>query len=190
MKKRIVLIILLVVFGLKFKVSQANAQMGSMMDLGNDEQTSVSTDQDQVESIESVLKDILTGQGVSTVQELNLDKVSDDDWAMLGDAVMEVRHPGDAHQAMDEMMGGEGSDSLRQMHISMGQAYLGYKNGNYNFGAFGHGGMMGLGMMGYGPTSYYSHWGLHLVLCGITWLLAVAFLASGTYFFIRKAGKK
>ncbi len=41
----------------------------------------------------------------------------------IGDYYMEQMHPGEAHEQMDAMMGGEGSDSLRQMHISMGERF-------------------------------------------------------------------
>ena len=43
---------------------------------------------------------------------------------------------------MDRMMWGEGSESLRQMHINMGKAYLGYAD-TYAPGMMG-GGMMGM----------------------------------------------
>lgn len=177
-------------------VKPVHAQLGSMM--GNESPTSqAQVDGDMhSDSIEAVLQSILNQQNVSAVQELNLSKISDDDWERLGDAVMEVRHPGQAHEAMDQMMGGEGSESLRQIHITMGKAYVGY-GGNYGPGMMGKwnnnsslkGGespMMGFGsMMGYGV-----HSGVYGVLGGLTWVALIAFLVAGAYFFIKQAGKK
>lgn len=179
----------------------AHAQMGSMMGIDNDETTTVS-ENGHGESVEAVLQELLNQQSVSTVQELNLSKVSDDDWERLGDAVMELQHPGEAHEVMDRMMGGEGSDSLRQMHINMGQAYLGYGSGNgyYGSGMMMGGGMMGYGnnrnfnapagMMGFGSMMGYGSYGGYGILGTVTWVLAIAFFASGTYFFLRRAHKK
>src|SRR5512143_239082 len=82
---------------------------------------------------------------------------------LIGDYYMEQMHPGAAHEAMDSMLGGEGSESLRAAHIQMAQVlYCGQTNGTatyggmmgmmpalyrYGYGGFG-GGMMGSGMMG------------------------------------------
>lgn len=62
----------------------------------------------------------------------------------IGEYYMEQMHPGEAHEAMDEMMGGEGSESLRQMHINMARRL--YCDENVG-GMMGSGGMMGM-MMG------------------------------------------
>jgi hypothetical protein len=95
-----------------------HAQMGSMMGLDNEE-TEVGTKEGHTESVEVVLQGILESQNVSTVQELDLSKVSDDDWERLGDAVMELQHPGEAHEVMDRMMGGEGSERVFARCISI-----------------------------------------------------------------------
>jgi hypothetical protein len=177
-----------------------HAQMGSMMGLDNEE-TEVGTKEGHTESVEVVLQGILESQNVSTVQELDLSKVSDDDWERLGDAVMELQHPGEAHEVMDRMMGGEGSESLRQMHINMGQAYLGYGNSNYGPGMMMGGGMMGYGnnrsfnapagMMGFGSMmGYGGNAGVYGILGSVTWITLIVFLVAGAYFFIKQAGKK
>lgn len=188
----------LIIFSSLFLVNTqvAHAQIGSMM--GTDNQgTEVGASEGHAESVEIVLQNILESQNVSTVQKLDLSKVSDDDWERLGDAVMELQHPGEAHEVMDRMMGGEGSESLRQIHINMGQAYLGYGNTNYGPGMMMGGGMMGYnnnrnftaptGMMGFGSMMGYGSYG---ILGTVTWIMAIAFLTSGTYFFLRKAHKK
>lgn len=188
----------LIIFSSLFVVTTrtAHAQMGSMMGLDNKE-TEVGADEGHAESVEVVLQDILLSQGVLTVQELDLSSVSDDEWERLGDAVMELQHPGEAHEVMDRMMGGEGSESLRLMHINMGQAYLGYGSSNYGAGMMMGGSMMEYGsnrsfnapgrMMGFGSMMEY---GGYRILSTTLWILVVAFLSSGTYFFIRSARKK
>ena len=63
----------------------------------------------------------------------------------IGDYLMEQMHPGQAHELMDKMMGGEGSESLRLMHIAMAKRlYCNDINSSVNYG------MMGYGMMGTG----------------------------------------
>src|SRR3989338_9381974 len=76
-------------------------------------------------------------------QKVPCENLSDDQLEKLGDYYMEQMHPGEAHELMDERMGGEGSESLKQMHISMGQRFYCGTAGNYS-------GMMGSGMMEYG----------------------------------------
>ncbi len=59
---------------------------------------------------------------------------------LLGEYYMEQMHPGDAHEAMDRMMGGEGSDSLRSAHIQMAEVlYCGRADTPATYG-----GMMGM----------------------------------------------
>src|SRR3989344_5757260 len=64
------------------------------------------------------------------------DDLSQDQLEHLGDYYMEQMHPGEAHELMDEKMGGEGSESLKQMHINMARTFY-----------CGESGMMGPGMM-------------------------------------------
>lgn len=200
MKKLFFASLTLIISLFLINVNMAHAQMGSMMGLENDE-TQDSTDVGHAESVETVLQDILNQQNVSTVQKLDLSKISDDAWERLGDAVMELQHPGEAHEVMDRMMGGEGSESLREMHIRMGQAYLGYGSDNnyYGPGMMG-GGMMGytntrnyttpIGMMGFGSMMGYSAYGNYGIFSTITWILVIAFLTSGIYFFLKGSQRK
>src|SRR3990167_9029512 len=77
----------------------------------------------------------------------------------IGDYYMEQMHPGEAHEYMDEMMGGEGSESLKQVHINMAKRLY----CNEDVGGMMGGGMMnmmmgnnmmGSGMIGNYPTYY------------------------------------
>src|SRR3989344_5844668 len=87
---------------------------------------------------------------------ISCDKLTDEQLESIGDYYMEQMHPGDAHELMDQMMGGEGSDQLRQAHIAMaGRWYCGDTSGT-RYGMMGafdgasYGGMMDgfNGMMG------------------------------------------
>ena len=80
---------------------------------------------------------------------------------------------------MDNMMGGEGSESLKQVHINMAKRLYCNENVYIGYGMMGPGGMMNMmsrGMMGSYPASYdYSNYGYW----NIFWMLlfvAVIFL--------------
>jgi len=82
-------------------------------------------DNEQEKRIEDILALIRQEQSVNEDQAIDPDKVSKDLLEELGDAVMSIRHQDEReHQWMDEMMGGEGSESLRTMHIAMGYRFL------------------------------------------------------------------
>src|SRR3989344_7637294 len=76
---------------------------------------------------------------------------------ILGDYFMEQMHPGELHEIMDERMGGEGSENLRQVHINMGQIFYCGEQGALPMGRMnlmmGRG---GYGIMGGYPLSYYN----------------------------------
>src|SRR3989344_4038291 len=82
------------------------------------------------------------------------EKLTDEQLEAMGDYYMEQMHPGEAHEMMDQMMGGEGSDTLKQMHIQMAKRLY----CNEDVGGMMGGGMMnmmvGSGMMGNYPTYY------------------------------------
>lgn len=77
----------------------------------------------------SALGELMQSLGVSDRSAIDCGNVTDEQLETLGDAVMEDAHPGALHEAMDRMMGGEGSASLKQAHINMGRAYLGCWSG-------------------------------------------------------------
>ena len=76
---------------------------------------------------------------------ISCDKLTDEQLESVGDYYMEQMHPGEAHEMMDQMMGGEGSESLKQVHINMAKRL--YCNENV---------YIGYGMMGNYP-SYYGY---------------------------------
>ncbi len=68
--------------------------------------------------------------------KIDCDQLTDEQLEVIGDYYMEQMHPGESHETMDEMMGGEGSESLKNMHINMARSFY-----------CGEHGMMDSGMM-------------------------------------------
>ncbi len=55
--------------------------------------------------------------------KVSCDDLNDEQLEAIGDYYMEQMHPGEQHEVMDEMMGGEGSESLGEMHINMARSF-------------------------------------------------------------------
>lgn len=129
--------------------------------------------------------------------ELPCDSLSDEQLELLGDYYMEGMHPGEAHILMDEMMGGEGSEALREVHINMAKSFYCGEAGAMGSGMMGMmgGGMTGSGMMdsgmigcaahksnGGGYSMMGSNWGM---MGGIGWfgmgLLWLVFIALAAF---------
>lgn len=98
-------------------------------------------------------------------------KLTENQLEVFGDYYMEQMHTGQVHETMDNMMGGEGSESLRQMHIAIAKRiYCNDISGMANYGMMGmmmgkgisNGGLMNMvGNFGYGMMgSGYGYWGL------------------------------
>ncbi len=110
-------------------------------------------------SVEEVEAEIREHLDIAEGAPIDAEEVPEELMVSLGDAVMDAQI-GDAeqHAWMDQMMGGEGSESLDAAHRWMAYRYL---TGGYNSasgsGMMG-GGMMGQGMMGGGMGN--SGWGL------------------------------
>ena len=182
MKKIKIVSSMLLLGALLLSVPAVHAQQGSMMGDGDPSTVLEDKASSQSESIEAIIQEIMAKQQVLVLQDLKLDRINDSSWERLGDAVMEQQHPGTAHELMDSMMGGEGSDSLTQMHINMGKAYLG-------FGDYAGFGMMGINrgnMMGY-DRDYLQ--GQYHILGTITLLSLILFFSAGTYYFITQSRK-
>ncbi len=130
-------------------------------------------------SVEELVADILQEQGVDKIEEIDCSKVEENKLERLGDALMERMHPGESHQIADQMMGGEGSASLRSMHILMAQRYLGCEEPGYvgTIGMMGdYDGMMSEGRA-YGENAirkvYWPFTGMMGIGMGIFWLFIV-----------------
>ena len=79
--------------------------------------------------------------------KISCSELTNEQLEIIGDYYMEQMHPGELHEIMDERMGGEGSESLKQVHINIARAfYCGEHNmtgaGMMNI-MMGRSGMMG-----------------------------------------------
>lgn len=158
------------------------------------ESSEVERHDDTHESLDEVLPEFLARYNKNTIQELDCEELTNEEFERVGDAVMESMHPGEAHERMDEMMGGEGSESLRQMHVQMGKRYLNCDSTD----SVGSIGMMGMGGFGSSMSTKVGYkWplmsgefiGLYSVLGVITWIAIIMFLIAGARWFWRKGGK-
>jgi len=135
---------------------------------------------------------------------IDCDKLTDEQLESIGDYYMEQMHPGEAHEMMDQMMGGEGSESLRQVHINMAKRLYcnedvggmmggGMMNMMMGGNMMGSGGMMGMmnmmggNMMGNYP-SYYSYG--YNSFWNILWSIFLIGVIALVIWFIYKLTKK
>lgn len=155
-------------------------------------------------SLNDLVVKILQKQKVNKVSDLDCSKISEKDLEELGEAVMSKMHPDKrVHEFMDRMMGGEGSESLRNAHIMMAKRFLGCVDsfswmgmmsplmmmGDLTFDKNFYGGERGWGkMMGYGMGGGF---GLYSLFGLITWIALLLFLILGAiYFYQQIKGKK
>lgn len=106
-------------------------------------------------------------------------ELSDDQLERIGDYYMEQMHPGSAHEAMDEMMGGEGSDSLRQAHIFMARRW--YCGDAAGMGMMGM--MMGSDIVESGMFSNKGYNNTSMGMMGGSW--GIVDFYSGSFWFTR-----
>ena len=118
---------------------------------------------------------------------ISCDKLTDEQLESIGDYYMEQMHPGKAHEMMDQMIGGEGSDSLKQVHIQMAKRL--YCNDDVG----GMMNMMGYGMMGnniMGSSIGSSSWWLWNVLGVLFWIALLVALILLIIWLYKKITKK
>jgi len=119
--------------------------------------------------------------------KISCDKLSYEQLEAIGDYYMEQMHPGEAHEMMDQMMGGEGSESLKQVHINMAKRLYCNEDAYIGYGMMGGGmmNMMGSGMMGNYPT-YYGYNSFWNILWTVFLIGAVALILWLIYKFTKK----
>ncbi len=187
MKKYLIAIITL----LALAPNLVSAHAGHMSDSGDMAEVATSTEATSTDmqlemgnaSVDAILSAIMAKQGVASPSQIDCQRVSQNDLETLGDAIMERMHPGEAHEFADQMMGGEGSDSLRAMHILLAKRYLGCATGGDYQGAFGmmmgdYDDMMGPGVF-YGDDARkidYFGWGGMAMGMVAFWVIAVGLL--------------
>ena len=110
----------------------------------------VIADSEEFEKAESIVK-----------QKIPCNQLSESDLEIIGDYYMEQMHPGELHEIMDERMGGEGSESLRQVHISIAQSFYCGNSGMMSNGMMNtmmnRGGMMGYNYVNTNLNNNYSN---------------------------------
>jgi len=104
------------------------------------------------------------------------EQLSEEQLERLGEYFMELRHPGEEHEFMDKIMGGE-SETLKGMHVQMGRAFYCDSAGMGSSGMMMDSGMMGFaagqGMMnGYSGMMYGYGW-IYLLAGTIIVLLVI-----------------
>ena len=99
-------------------------------------------------------------------QKISCGELTDEQLELIGEYYTEQMHPGELHEIMDEKMGGESSESLRQAHINMGLAFYCGEHGLMSSGMMNT--MMGRGMMnGFSNIRSSSYYGAGMTGPGI-----------------------
>lgn len=79
----------------------------------------------ELRSIDAILAEIMQEQDVSNLDSIVISKVTLSQLEELGDSVMEkVVGNTEAHERLDNALGGEGSSSLTNIHVRVGYNYL------------------------------------------------------------------
>lgn len=87
--------------------------------------TSVKADTMTLKSIETIMTEIRTEQGITSTDPIDISKVTSARLEELGDSVMEKVIGNTAtHDRIDITLGGDGSKSLTAVHVKVGYDYL------------------------------------------------------------------
>lgn len=152
-QKHIKIFLFLLLFFSIVTVQKSSAQMGMMG-------SSATAQQNQ--ELQKQVNAVYASQQISSLDKLNCQKVTNDQFENVGDAYMGVMAGNEqSHSQMEQRMGGEGSEELRNVHIQMGEKYLGCqtnKGGGYSmmgWNGYGYSGMMNGGFgWGFGIVAF------------------------------------
>ena len=110
------------------------------------------------------------------MQKISCDNLTESQLEILGDYYMEQMHPGELHEIMDERMGGEGSGSLKIVHINMGLAFYCGEHDAIQGGMMNT--LMGRNMMYSGMMGNYDGYGTNYLglLFNILLIVGLVFL--------------
>lgn len=115
----------------------------------------------------------------------------------IGDYYMEQMHPGELHLIMEEKLGGQGSESLRQAHINMGKIFYCGERSNMYSGMMNimmgrsYGGMGG-GMMNgkYNPDFYNQSYGGESITSILIDILLILLIIAIIIWIVKITGNK
>jgi putative membrane protein len=142
---------------------------------------------EQGKSLNEIIGEIRQAQGLKPDQQIDCNKVTDQQFEELGEAWMDAAIPDPQHhEMMDGMLGGPGSKSLANAHRRMGAQYLGcIRGGGYgNWMYPGNSGFDGMGGMmygnGYGHGGWMYSWGGGIFM----WIIMIAVIAVVVYIIV------
>lgn len=159
-------------------------------------------------SVDKVIQEIMLSQNISDADDISCESITENQFEEMGEAVMALRHPDEReHEFMDQMMGGEGSESLKSAHVRMGKGYLGCLEGVEGMmmgstgmmasrrqgseGQEGGDNMMGnFGMMSSQMMGGSGYTGVFGSLWTVTWILIVILLVVMIRYFWNKGNAK
>ncbi|HLD75586.1 MAG TPA: hypothetical protein VI874_01085 [Candidatus Norongarragalinales archaeon] len=144
----------------------------------------------------SVAADAGIDEGKRLVEsKVACDALLDNQLEAIGDYYMEQMHPGPAHEFMDDMMGGEGSESLKRVHLNIVKrlycnenVYVGYASymGSMMGGYFGQTPGTATGNTPYGMMNGYGWNGWGFGLNGLLLTLLLVGLVVSVFLWILK----
>ncbi len=106
-------------------------------------------------------------------QKISCSQLSDEQLELIGEYYMEQMHPGELHEIMDERMGGEGSETLKQVHVNIARSFYCGESRYMSKGMMNTMmGRSGYGMMG--NTGFYSQNQNNQIYNVISIILAIA----------------